>query len=62
MSILLKHIQIPGGGLVLDCCMGSGTIGVAAIKNKRKFIGIEIDESYYAIAKERIAEYGRFSI
>lgn len=50
------------GDLILDCCMGSGTIGVAAIKNKRKFIGIEIDESYYAIAKERIAEYGRFSI
>ena len=32
----------------------SGTINLAAIKNNRKFIGIELDEIYFNIAKERI--------
>ena len=41
---------------VLDSCMGSGTTGVAALKNDRNFIGIEIDESYYKIAEQRIKE------
>jgi site-specific DNA-methyltransferase (adenine-specific) len=34
--------------------MGSGTTGEASIKNNRKFIGIEIDETYFNTAKERI--------
>ena len=34
--------------------MGSGTTGVAAIKNNRNFIGIELVEDYYNIAKNRI--------
>ena len=42
------------GDLVLDNCMGSGTTGVACKKLNRRFIGIEKDEKYYAIAKERI--------
>ncbi len=41
-------------GTVLDNCMGSGTTGVACKKTKRNFIGIEIDENYYRIAKKRI--------
>ena len=36
--------------------MGSGTTGEASIKNNRKFIGIEIDETYFNTAKERIRE------
>jgi site-specific DNA-methyltransferase (adenine-specific) len=40
--------------LVLDNCMGSGTTGVAAKNLNRKFIGIELDEKYFNIAKERI--------
>lgn len=40
--------------VVLDPFMGSGTTGVAAIKNNRSFIGIELDENYFNIAKERI--------
>lgn len=43
------------GETVLDCCMGSGTSGVAAVQIGRKFIGIEKDENYFEIAKERIA-------
>ena len=39
---------------VLDFCMGSGTTGVACIKTKRNFIGIEKDEKYFNIAKERL--------
>lgn len=39
---------------VLDNCMGSGTTGVACVNTNRNFIGIEQDENYFAIAKERI--------
>ena len=34
--------------------MGSGTTGKMAVLNNRKFIGIEIDDTYFEIAKERI--------
>ena len=42
------------GNTVLDCFMGSGTTGVACKNLNRKFIGIEMDENYFSIAKERI--------
>lgn len=42
------------GQLVLDPFMGSGTTGVAALNNNRNFIGIELDEGYFNIAKNRI--------
>ena len=41
---------------VLDFTMGSGTTGVAAKNLNRKFIGIEQDENYFKIAKQRIKE------
>jgi DNA modification methylase len=41
---------------VLDNCMGSGSTGVACINTHRKFIGIELNETYYNLAKERIGE------
>jgi site-specific DNA-methyltransferase (adenine-specific) len=40
--------------VVLDCFMGSGSTGVACVNTYRNFIGIELDETYYNIAKERI--------
>lgn len=40
--------------LVLDPFMGSGTTGVACKELNRNFIGIELDETYFNIAKERI--------
>ena len=42
------------GDTVLDCFMGSGTTGKMAVLNNRNFIGIELDEGYFQIAKERI--------
>ena len=42
------------GGLVLDNTMGSGSTGVACINTKRDFIGIELNEEYFKIAKKRI--------
>lgn len=44
------------GETVLDFTMGSGTTGVAAKNLKRNFIGIELDEEYFKIAKQRIEE------
>lgn len=46
------------GDLVLDNCMGSGSTGVACINTKRNFIGIELDEKYFKIAKDRINNKG----
>ena len=43
--------------VVLDCSMGSGTTGVACSNLKRNFIGIELNEEYYNIAKERIENH-----
>ena len=39
---------------ILDNCMGSGSTGVACLNTNREFIGIEIDENYFNIAKERL--------
>lgn len=44
------------GDLVLDPFMGSGTTGKMAVLNNRHFIGIELDEGYFNIAKKRIEE------
>lgn len=42
------------GDIVLDNCMGSGSTGVACVNTNREFIGMELDENYFNIAKERI--------
>ena len=44
------------GETVLDFTMGSGSTGVAAVNTKRNFIGIEMDNAYFAIAEKRIKE------
>lgn len=53
MEYLIKTYTNPGD-LVLDNCMGSGSTGVACVNTGRNFIGIELDEKYFNIAKERI--------
>ena len=42
------------GDLVLDNCVGSGTTAIAAIREKRHFIGMELNKEYYDIACKRI--------
>lgn len=42
------------GDVILDSFAGSGSTCIAAIKEKRDFIGMEISDTFYAIAKERI--------
>lgn len=56
---LLKKMLICStdrGGIVLDSFMGSGSTGVAAVEEDRKFIGIEIDRKYFDIACRRIEQ------
>lgn len=44
------------GETVLDNCMGSGSTGVACLNTNRKFIGIELDQNYFEIAQNRLAQ------
>ena len=44
------------GETVLDNTMGSGSTGVACVNTNRNFIGIELDDKYFEIAKQRISE------
>ena len=50
----LVKIYSNEGETVLDNCMGSGSTGVACVNTSRNFIGIELDENYFEIAKKRI--------
>ena len=43
------------GDTVLDNVMGSGTTGIACLNTNRRFIGMELDETYFNITSERIA-------
>ena len=46
------------GETVLDNCMGSGSTGAACINTNRKFIGFELEETYYKNAVKRLGEAG----
>lgn len=48
--------QVPDARTIIDPYMGSGTTGVAAVKCGLKFVGIEIEPSYFEIACRRISE------
>jgi site-specific DNA-methyltransferase (adenine-specific) len=54
MEELVLTYSAPGQ-TVLNPTMGSGSTGVAAVKHGRKFVGIELDDTYFAVAKARIA-------
>jgi modification methylase len=47
--------------IILDPFMGSGTTAIAALKNQRKYIGIEISAEYITLAQSRISEYNENS-
>ena len=55
MEYLIKLVT-PEGGVVLDPFMGSGTTGVAALRNGFKFRGIEMNEEYFKICEARISQ------
>ena len=55
MAWIILTITNPGD-TILDPFMGSGTTGVACVQTGRNFIGIEIDEKYFAIAQKRIKD------
>ena len=44
------------GDVVLDSFMGSGTTGVACLNTKRRFIGMELDDTYFETACQRLAQ------
>ena len=50
----LIRLVTPSGGVVLDCFLGSGTSGMAAMLENVNFVGIEREEEYLHIAKARI--------
>lgn len=56
LSVMRELVKIaPKGGTVLDPFMGSGTTGMAAVSEGRRFIGIELTRHYYDVAQARIA-------
>jgi len=55
MQILIENYTNEND-IILDCFMGSGSTGVACMNTNRKFIGIELDNNYFNIAKQRIEE------
>lgn len=56
VSILKKMIEIASNkdDIIFDPFMGVGSIGVAALELDRRFIGVELDETFFAAAKKRI--------
>lgn len=58
MNALMRDFTEPDE-LVLDAFMGSGTTGAAAVRNGRKFIGVECDSNYFDIACRRIEQTAR---
>ncbi len=59
LMIWLTSLVTQPGGTVLDPFLGSGTTGVAALQAGFQFIGIEKEEEYFGIAKERIENYNK---
>ena len=55
MKVLVTNSSLEGD-VVLDPFMGSGSTAIACAISGRKFVGFELDEKYYTIAKKRIDE------
>src|SRR5574344_6745 len=56
LEYLIKTYTLEGE-TVLDNCMGSGSTGVACVNTNRDFIGIEKDDKYFEIARNRLEEH-----
>jgi DNA modification methylase len=53
LRYLIRQLSDPGD-VILDPTMGSGSTGVAAMREGRRFIGIELDPAHYATALKRL--------
>lgn len=58
LEIPLRHIKswTNENDIILDPFMGSGTTGLASLQLNRKFVGIEIDNDYFNLSRERLKE------
>jgi site-specific DNA-methyltransferase (adenine-specific) len=57
LDVMRELVKIcPPGGVILDPFMGSGTTGVAAITEGRRFIGVEMSPHYAGIARDRLTQ------
>ena len=50
------------GDIIYDPFMGSGTTGLAAINNNRKFVGVEDDKKFYKLAQTRLKPFLRTGV
>ena len=63
IAVLEKIVKIASNenDVVLDCFNGVGSTGIAALKNKRRYIGIEIEEKYMHATEKRLSDYLKFN-
>ena len=54
MEYLCRLVTPPGGGLILDPFMGSGSTGIGALSTGNRFIGIELEPESFETARQRI--------
>jgi site-specific DNA-methyltransferase (adenine-specific) len=59
MEYLCRLVTPPGGGLILDPFMGSGSTGIGALLTGNRFVGIELEPESFEIARERIDIAGK---
>jgi site-specific DNA-methyltransferase (adenine-specific) len=58
VSEVLINQSSQSGEIVADPFMGSGSVGVAAVKNGRRFLGTDVNPGAVRIAADRLREYG----
>jgi modification methylase len=57
VALIDRIVQATSAGTILDPFMGSGTTAIAALQNRRDYVGIELSPIYCKMAEERIEEY-----
>jgi site-specific DNA-methyltransferase (adenine-specific) len=59
MTYLIRLVT-PENGIILEPFMGSGSTGIAAMLEGRRFVGMEMDEEYFKIAEKRIESWEQY--
>jgi len=57
VTLINRIIESTSAQIVLDPFMGSGTVAISALQNKRDYIGIELSKKYCTMAEDRVAEF-----